>query len=337
MLDLAAIWPFNASNAAVPLAAAILGHLPGDANLSFLPLSEGQFVNLLGYAIFLLAFVPLIFGGTVYKMLERIMAFKLVVVLLYLSVVAVFMISGPTAHEVLTGFFRFGVVPLRADTVVADRHFNLTERAGEVRYTLKGTMRAEGPEMVEFVVDRAGDSVAYERREAIPETDRALLDQMSNRAATLAEQGRFFVEDTDQGVVLTVRGRIRDDRSWMAETFSVNGGEERPFEELNTIGSVHADRARAFVANQGLERVGIIGYLRKNGRLPELDWTLIAVFVAIAGAGGMTNTMFSNYAREKGWGMGGQVGAIPSAVGGRAIVLSHVGKTFVASETNRLH
>ena len=336
-LDFAAIWPFNASNAAVPLAAAILRHLPGDADLSSLPLTEGQFVNVLGYTIFLLAFVPLIFGGTVYKMLERIMAFKLVVVLLYLSIVAVFMISAPTAHEVLTGFFRFGVVPLRADTVVADRHFSLTERAGTVRYTLKGTMRAEGPEMVAFVVDRPGDRVAYERREAIPETDRAMLDQMSNRAAALAEQGRFFVEDTDQGVALTVAGRIGEDRSWMPESFSIDGGEERPFEELDTIDSVQAERARAFVANQGLERVGIIGYLRKNGRLPELDWALIAVFVAIAGAGGMTNTMFSNYVREKGWGMGARVGAIPSAVGGRAIALSHVGKTFPASETNRLH
>jgi hypothetical protein len=58
--------------------------------------------------------------------------------------------------------------------------------------------------------------------------------------------------------------------------------------------------------------------------------------VAIAGAGGITNTMFSNYTREKGWGMGGQVGAIPSAVGGRTITLSHVGKTFPASDVSRL-
>jgi hypothetical protein len=39
--------------------------------------------------------------------------------------------------------------------------------------------------------------------------------------------------------------------------------------------------------------------------------------------------MFSNYAREKGWGMGAHVGAIPSAIGGRTIPLSHTGKVFL--------
>src|SRR5262245_37736513 len=46
---------------------------------------------------------------------------------------------------------------------------------------------------------------------------------------------------------------------------------------------------------------------------------------------------FSNYARDKGWGMGRRVGAIPSAVGGRTIALSHVGKAFHLNETSRAH
>src|SRR5207249_9347588 len=37
---------------------------------------------------------------------------------------------------------------------------------------------------------------------------------------------------------------------------------------------------------------------------------------------------FSNYVRDRGWGMGGQVGAIPSAFGGRTVGLSHVGRVF---------
>ena len=44
--------------------------------------------------------------------------------------------------------------------------------------------------------------------------------------------------------------------------------------------------------------------------------------------GGLANTLFSNYARDKGWGMGARVGAIPSAVGGLPISLSHVGEVF---------
>ena len=50
--------------------------------------------------------------------------------------------------------------------------------------------------------------------------------------------------------------------------------------------------------------------------------------MAIAGAGGLTNSLFSNYTRDKGWGMGARAGAIPSAVGGRTITLLHVGRVF---------
>ena len=56
-------------------------------------------------------------------------------------------------------------------------------------------------------------------------------------------------------------------------------------------------------------------------------------FAAIAGSGGLANTLFSNYARDKGWGMGIRVGAIPSAVGGLPISLSHVGEVFPVDAT----
>jgi hypothetical protein len=66
----------------------------------------------------------------------------------------------------------------------------------------------------------------------------------------------------------------------------------------------------------------------RHGRLPGLDWAMIMAFIGIAGAGGLSNTLFSNYARDKGWGMGARVGAIPSAIGGRTIGLSHTGCVF---------
>jgi hypothetical protein len=58
------------------------------------------------------------------------------------------------------------------------------------------------------------------------------------------------------------------------------------------------------------------------------DWATIAGFAAFAGAGGLSNATFSNYAREKGWGMGAHVGCIPSAVGGAAMELSPLGTIF---------
>jgi len=71
--------------------------------------------------------------------------------------------------------------------------------------------------------------------------------------------------------------------------------------------------------------------LGKRGRLPRLDFTLVAFIAglaAIAGNGGLSNTPVSNYARDQGWGMGHCVGAIPSMIGGRGIALTHVGSVF---------
>jgi Mn2+/Fe2+ NRAMP family transporter len=71
--------------------------------------------------------------------------------------------------------------------------------------------------------------------------------------------------------------------------------------------------------------------------LPEgvkLDWALLAAFAAIAGNGGLTNSSFSNYVRDKGWGMGSLVGAIPSMFGGKQITLSHTGRVFHISDVS---
>ena len=58
---------------------------------------------------------------------------------------------------------------------------------------------------------------------------------------------------------------------------------------------------------------------------PAVDWALFSALVGYTGVGGLQNVLASNYARERGWGMGSKVGAIPSAVGGHKIHLSHVG------------
>ncbi len=57
-------------------------------------------------------------------------------------------------------------------------------------------------------------------------------------------------------------------------------------------------------------------------------------FAGYAGGGGLGNSTYSNFVRDQGWGMGSQVGAIPSAVGGRHVRLSHVGKIFAITPEN---
>jgi hypothetical protein len=83
-----------------------------------------------------------------------------------------------------------------------------------------------------------------------------------------------------------------------------------------------------------MRRTGLIGYISDHGELPDLNWAMIVAFAAIAGTGGLANTLSSNYARDKGWGMGHHVGAIPSAIGGHAVELSHVGMVFDVDGTS---
>jgi hypothetical protein len=65
--------------------------------------------------------------------------------------------------------------------------------------------------------------------------------------------------------------------------------------------------------------------------LPQgADWFLIGAFAAYSGAGGLINVAISNWCRDKGYGMGGVVGYIPAAVGGRKVNLPHTGTVFEA-------
>lgn len=75
--------------------------------------------------------------------------------------------------------------------------------------------------------------------------------------------------------------------------------------------------------------------LWQTGRLPVIDFSLMAMIAglaAIAGNGGLTNTPISNFTRDQGWGMGHHVGAIPSLIGGHGIDLSHSGCVFEVNE-----
>lgn len=69
------------------------------------------------------------------------------------------------------------------------------------------------------------------------------------------------------------------------------------------------------------------GFIMPKG-LKWSDWATIAGFAAFAGGGGLSNATLSNYAREKGWGMGALVGSIPSAVGGANVELAPLGTVF---------
>ena len=83
--------------------------------------------------------------------------------------------------------------------------------------------------------------------------------------------------------------------------------------------------------------VNAFGHFFTTGTWPTVALANIAVlgaFAGYAGGGGLSNSTYSYYVRDKGWGMGTNVGAIPSMVGGRRISLSHLGKVFPLTVEN---
>lgn len=75
----------------------------------------------------------------------------------------------------------------------------------------------------------------------------------------------------------------------------------------------------------------------ETGAWPVVALANIAVlgaFAGYAGGGGVSNSTYSNFVRDKGWGMGSHVGAIGSALGGTNVTLSHVGSAFPITAEN---
>jgi hypothetical protein len=58
------------------------------------------------------------------------------------------------------------------------------------------------------------------------------------------------------------------------------------------------------------------------------DFFLLGALVAYSGAGGVINLALSNWARDRGYGMGERAGYIPGAIGGTKVHLAHSGFTF---------
>ncbi len=78
--------------------------------------------------------------------------------------------------------------------------------------------------------------------------------------------------------------------------------------------------------------LGLFGYSPSEGRfifvLEGADFFLIGAFAGYSGAGGVINITLSNWARDRGYGMGGVAGYIPAAIGGKKTALAHTGYRF---------
>jgi hypothetical protein len=77
---------------------------------------------------------------------------------------------------------------------------------------------------------------------------------------------------------------------------------------------------------------GLIGFDATAGRFDWLpagaDFFLLGALVAYSGAGGVVNIVLTNWARDKGYGMGQRAGYIPAAMSGERVALAPTGFIF---------
>jgi hypothetical protein len=82
----------------------------------------------------------------------------------------------------------------------------------------------------------------------------------------------------------------------------------------------------------GTALAGFAGYAPATGTFQFIpagaDFFLIGAFAGYSGAGGVINLTLTNWARDRGYGMGGVTGFIPSALGGGKHELAHSGYRF---------
>jgi hypothetical protein len=122
-LDFGSVFPYLAASAATPLVTMYLGKVPD-------PAVHGTFLRGLSLAIFLLALLPMIFGGKVYNSLKAVMTFKIVVVMGFLLVLAFFYSHAATWVEIFSGFFKFGQMPVGKDGGLDNLFVSLWEGRG---------------------------------------------------------------------------------------------------------------------------------------------------------------------------------------------------------------
>jgi len=120
MLDFGSVFPYLAASAATPMASVVLGRIPDVSSPDIthilgIGVTDQQLVKSLSYLAFLLALLPLVFGGKVYNSLKAVMSFKIVFVLGFLGFMALFYSTADTWIEIISGFFKFGTVPIESD------------------------------------------------------------------------------------------------------------------------------------------------------------------------------------------------------------------------------
>lgn len=110
-IDVWTMLPFQLSAVAVTGAAVILGRIPN-------PATETGLMRQVTFVLLLLVPLPLIFGGTIYRLLKAVVVVKVFFVLGLLLALAVTLASWQSLGEVALGFLQIGALPAAGGNVV---------------------------------------------------------------------------------------------------------------------------------------------------------------------------------------------------------------------------
>jgi len=322
LLDIGSIFPYLAASAATPCAALFLQRIPNPDVVA----GDKSLLLYLSYAIFLICFIPLIFGGKIYNALKAIMTVKIVVVMGFLLVLAFGFSNVATWMEIGSGFFKIGNVPIkRAEDLNQngqldpgedwdkDGHLDLVEP----ELDRDPPLDTDGDGKNDSWPDFNGDGKA----EFFIKVPRKIGTAPADKDIT-----RWWPDLNRDGKPDTSILIDFDHDGTPEKEILIDSATEKPVKFLDFDGDEIVD-------GDNLENV--FQAVARDGKLPLIDLAMIgflSALVGISGQGGLSNTPISNYTRDQGWGMGHHVGAIPSVVGGHNLQLSHEGTVFLVTD-----
>lgn len=307
MFDVYMFFPYLAANAAIPL-----------LTLMGVKIAEQQnalLVKGVSIAIFLAFMLPLVVGGKVYNSVRALMTAKVFLVLGFLLLVALLFAKPGDWGEVWSGFLKFGNVPIQR---IEDANGNGKLDPGE-DWDGDGRLDVIEPS-VKLKFDTDGDG----KPDATDANQDGKADHMIQE-----KKGKETVywPDIDQD------GR-RDTK--VSLDTDGDGKPDGPYALRRNKNGMYIDLDGDKIHDgDNLDNVFLAIFQGRS--LPKIDFgmmSMLCALVAISGLGGLTNSSFSNYTREQGWGMGAQVGAIPSLLGGHRVQLSHTGSVFEPNDAN---
>lgn len=304
MFDAYMFFPYLAANAAIPLLTAMGVDISNPGN--------ELLVKGVSIAIFLAFMLPLVIGGKVYNSVRALMTAKVLLVLGFLLLVALLFAKPSDWGEAINGFFKFGNVPIRR---IEDANGNGVLDPGE-DWDGDGRLDVIEPSLKPiFDTNDDGEKDATDVN----------LDGKPDRVVEIkqGEETTYWPDLDDDGkpdstVMLDTNGDGKPDQN-----FPLDKDEDG---KLDRFINIDGDKVQD---GDNLDNIFLAIFQGRS--LPKIDFgmmSLLCALVAISGLGGLTNSSFSNYTREQGWGMGAQVGAIPSLLGGHRVQLSHVGAVF---------